>query len=323
MSEKKNVLIVMNPASGDGRSHGLLKTVFERPMVIEKFETMTGLQLPRVKEAVLYTTQNLSWEKNFESALSDPARGIDAVMTIGGDGTLTRVASLLNRFGSKAKFIALPGGRGNDFVRTLYGFSAIEGSFWEWASTSTSGWVFESLDLASADGRVFLNMASIGYGGRVVETAQNRKAFWSKTSMVYQVEGALALLSSSEKYSAECNVIVDGKIAFSGLFFGGFVGNGKANGNGLFWTNKALLNDGMINSVFFPKPGLLEMARTMGAIKKGKPPKFVHQEVIGKEIRFEFNQPVPLELDGDFVYSAMHYGFKCLPAALNAWVIKK
>jgi diacylglycerol kinase family enzyme len=173
------------------------------------------------------------------------------------------------------------------------------------------------MDLASANGRLFINMASLGYGGEVVEKTHSREAFWSKTSMVYQVEGALGLLGVQ---GCRCELKADGEVAYRGEFFGAFVGNGKANGSGLFWTPTAEIDDGKLDAVVFGKPGLLSMATALSAVKKRKPPSFKHTVARATELVFHFDRPTALELDGEFVGRSLTHEFKCLPQALQVWL---
>ncbi|MBI3555175.1 MAG: hypothetical protein HY074_02785 [Deltaproteobacteria bacterium] len=317
------ILILVNPASGNGRGEELLKGATHAAggvmQLAERCQAGSPSDWP-----VVHTTKDGAWKIEVEAYLR--TRGLRTVMVIGGDGTLMEAASLLYSLRALGglSMIPIPGGRGNDFSRTFYGYSLEQGDFWEWAANSIERegrqWKRCDLDLASANGKLFINMASIGYGGKVVENAQNRKAFWSKTSLVYQVEGVLAMTSGA---GGSCNVKVDGKSVYMGPFFGAFVGNGQANGSGLYWTTGARFDDGKIDGIVFPKPGMLDMIRTMSAIKAKEDPPMRHTDFQGAEIVFHFDRPTALELDGDYMGNALSHELKCLPNALNSWVLKK
>jgi hypothetical protein len=60
----------------------------------------------------------------------------------------------------------------------------------------------------------------------------------------------------------------------------------------------------------------------LSLIKKRKSPSFNHVRGSAHELAFHFDLPTSLELDGDFVGSAMSHGIKCLPAALQSWVLE-
>lgn len=329
MSEAK-VLVISNPVSGNGGSAPLLEGIRGRCLAALRLSSAIEGGDPSAWPLV-ETTADGSWRAMVETYVK--VRGTRTVAVLGGDGTMMQVAELLYGLCQKdpriqIALIPIPGGRGNDFARAYYGYSAADGGFWDWASVKVESggfrWRKQKIDLASANGRLFINMASIGYGGRVVENAHTRKAFWSKTPLVYQVEGALALATGGD---TSVDVKVDGQSVYTGPFFGAFVGNGKANGSGLFWCREARFDDGRIDGIVFPKPGMLDMIRTMAAIKStDNPPPPIpmrHKQLRGVEIAFHFDRPTALELDGDFIGNAMSHGFKCLPSALNSWVLKK
>lgn len=309
-------LVVVNPTSGNGRGQELLEATL-KGQAARVLIGRWGLGDPTAW-SVIYTTADGSWKSELQAALGTD--GTRSVVAIGGDGTLMTVARVLHgsAAGTGTCLIAVPGGRGNDFVRGLIGYSASTGDFWEWAAARQ--WRPAPLDLGSCNGQVFINMASVGYGGRVVEKVHTRNALWSRSAAVYQVEGTLALFEGSE---CQCRIFLDGALYYSGAFFGAFVGNGKGNASGLYWTPDADLSDGKLDALVFSRPGLLAALKTVVAIKRlGGEPAFPHRRCKGAEIRFEFDGPVQLDLDGEYAGAAPSHGFKCLPQVLNTWVLK-
>ena len=323
MATDSRVLVLANPASGNGRAEALLSGLRRGTSAVLQLAERCGAGNPDAWP-VLRTTADGAWKIEVEAYIK--TRGLRTIMVLGGDGTLMEVAALLYslRAIGGLSMIPIPSGRGNDVSRAFYGYSLEDGEFWDWAAGTIERegrqWVKTDLDLASANGKLFINMASIGYGGRVVENAQNRKAFWSKTSLVYQVEGLLALSARAE---GSCDVKVDGKSVYTGPFFGAFVGNGMANGSGLYWTRKARFDDGKIDGIVFAKPGMLDMARSVSAVKLKAEPPMPHTYFQGADIVFHFDRPAALELDGDYIGNALSHELKCLPKALNSWVLKK
>ncbi len=322
-NQDHRILILVNPTAGNGRGEALLGGACRAEGAVMQLAERCGAGNPS-DWPVVRTTRDGTWKIEVEALLR--TRGLRTVMVIGGDGTLMEAAALLYSLRALGglSMIPIPGGRGNDFSRAFYGYSLEQGEFWDWAANTIEregrSWQKAALDLASANGKLFINMASIGYGGRVVENAQNRKMFWSKTSLVYQVEGVLAMAGGG---SSSCEVKVDGKSVYRGPFFGAFVGNGQANGSGLFWTTSARFDDGKIDGIVFPKPGMLDMIRSMNAIKAKEDPPMAHTDFQGAEIVFHFDRPAALELDGDYMGNALSHELKCLPKALNTWVLKK
>lgn len=319
----KKVLIVVNPVSGAGSALKLHEGIRAKNSLIAALAKEIGAASPETWP-VLRTNADGSWRQELEAFLrAGPSAGdLVAVAAVGGDGTLSETATVLHD--TRAKRVALvpfPGGRGNDFFRGITGYAAEEGDYWEWAAKCDK-WELRQVDMGSANGRVYLNMASLGFGGRVVEKALMRQAAWSRTAMVYQVEGALAFLQALTSSLGNCEMKCDGVQSYRGRFFGAFVGNGRANGRGLFWTNQAKLDDGKLDTIVFGKPSLLEMLSSLNAVKRQKLPTFRHTSGRAAEIIFHFDKPTPLELDGEFVGSQLTHEFKALPGVLNVWVPK-
>lgn len=317
MGLKHRFLVVVNPVSGNGRGARMLESLKKAPAGLMVLATKHEAGSPS-DWAVIETTPDGSWRVAAETQIRSGR--IHSVITIGGDGTIMEVATMLfalkKEMQAVPNLVPLPGGRGNDFIRGLCGYSADEGDYWEWLEKHPQ-WAAKFMDLASCNGRIFMNMASIGYGGEVVEKAATRRAFWSKTASVYQVEGALAMLNGP---GGRCEAKADGQVVYSGEFFGAFVGNGKANGSGLFWTAAAKVDDGMIDAIVFPKPGLISMASSLAAVKKRQSPTFKHSVFKGAELVLHFDRPTAVELDGDFVGRSLSHEFKCIPQALRVWL---
>lgn len=315
MKALKPFVVVVNPSSGEGRGQALLDEMVANTPSVQVLSKDVEAGEP-VTWPVLRTTKDGAWKHELEVQLR--GRNAQGVVAIGGDGTLMEVAQVLEaakRPAGTLSLVPVPGGRGNDFVRGLNGYSLKDGAYWAWAS-KRKRWQKRPLDLASANGKVFINVASVGYGGRVVEKAHNRNAFWSRSSLVYQVEGALALMESG---GGKVEIKVDGASIYAGEFFGAFIGNGKANGSGLFWMPEADTGDGRLDGIAFPRPGVLEMLKTMNAIKERKPPALRHTSFRGESIVMHFDRQTPLELDGDYVGSGLHHEFRCLKGALSVW----
>lgn len=306
-------LIVVNPISGGGRGEQLLNKIVRGTKAMQILADQARIEHPDSWQ-VLHTTKDGSWKKELESRLKGHLA--DVVIAIGGDGTLMETASVLKNFREVA-MLPVPGGRGNDCIRALCGYTLKHGDFFEWALTQKT-WAKKPLDLGDANGNLFINMASIGYGGDVVQKAHERSAPWSKTSLVYQIEGALGLFETKER---QCEVKVDDRVVYQGPFFGAFVGNGQCNGAGLYWTRNASFHDGKLDVIAFRRPKIFQMLGALSAVKKKEAPGFEHSEAQGSEIVFHFDQPTALELDGDYRGNALRHGFKCLPHSLNVWVL--
>lgn len=310
------LIAVINPISGGGRARRMAEHFFQRSSLILKQLGMGQVagSFPRIE-----TDAEGVWRRRLSEKLHE-AGGPQLILAFGGDGTLSQTACTVHDAGlmEASTLFLVPGGRGNDFTRTLYGRTFLEDEFWVWVASKK--WTSRPVDLAVCNGMKFLNMASVGYGGKVVENVHNRKAFWSKTAAVYQVEGALALFGEKNTHGVIHSVDNLGttETLYDGDVFGAFVGNGSANGSGLFWTPKAVTDDGKLDAVVFRKPSFLEMLKTLNEVKRARDPRISHRRGVASSFVFEFREPVAIELDGEYRGRADKIQFSTILNALRA-----
>lgn len=235
-------------------------------------------------------------------------------IVVGGDGTLSQLNGLLQstEFTGRALVVPFFGGRGNDFAKSIYpnkkrGDCAAVTSF----DTLVNYWADAAvlkqyvpqvipIDAVQINGRYLLNIASLGYGGGVVENTSAQKrasSLLSGTSLVYQIEGVRSYMNTPE-YSVE---FVSATETFEAVVWGCFIGNGKANGHGLYWTPKASLSDGLFDIVWFRRPSLLPMLQTIQNVKQQKPPSATHRYEQWSQATLRSKTPIPIEMDGEFV----------------------
>ncbi|HRK02237.1 MAG TPA: diacylglycerol kinase family protein [Oligoflexia bacterium] len=310
MKTLTGVIEIVNPRSGNGRAQRLADTSELKKKVYDSILNNTNGNARHKIE----TDLEGRWLKELVSvAKSQP----DALLAVfGGDGTLSLVAQTVLAHALATKLLFIPGGRGNDFTRCLFGREFQEKDFLDWAVQKH--WQASPIDLGQCNERVFLNMASIGYGGSVVENVHERNAFWSKSPAVYQVEGALALLAEPE-----VSVAVDEgdstKKIYIGPIFGAFVGNGCANGSGLYWVPEARCDDGKLDLFLLRKPGFFSMLKALKEVKLKQKLSCDHQIATAKTFRLQFEKPVALELDGEYCGRHQSFEIKTVARAIEVY----
>ncbi|HEY2959018.1 MAG TPA: diacylglycerol kinase family protein [Actinomycetota bacterium] len=136
-------LLACNPASGGGRGARAL------PGVVERLRR-AGVELVEV-----HRTASLD---DARKAACDAATEVDAVVAVGGDGTIGACASGLAAAGpdARAALGVVPAGGGNDLARAL-GLPTGDPLA---AAGLLPGLPRRRVDLATADGRRFLNVAA-------------------------------------------------------------------------------------------------------------------------------------------------------------------
>jgi diacylglycerol kinase family enzyme len=99
------------------------------------------------------------------------ARGADAVVVLGGDGTLNEVVNAL--VGTDCVIAVLPGGSTNVFARTLGLPDDLRRAARATSDALASGWVHE-IGLGSVNGRYFTFHTGVGFDAAIVERVERR-----------------------------------------------------------------------------------------------------------------------------------------------------
>ncbi len=106
-----------------------------------------------------------------ELARAAVADGADAVVVLGGDGTLNEVVNALA--GTSCAIAVLPGGSTNVFARTLGLPDDLRRATRASSDALASGWVHE-IGLGSVNGRYFTFHTGVGFDAAIVERVERR-----------------------------------------------------------------------------------------------------------------------------------------------------
>lgn len=172
------------------------------------------------------------------------AAGFSTFVAGGGDGTLREVAEALALRGGSASLAALPLGTANDFARA----AGIPLSPAEALALLDVPPV--PIDLGEADGRLFLNMATGGFGSRITSATPEelKKAFG----------GAAYLLTGLSRFSELRAAFARFRgpgFHWEGEFFALGIGNGRQAGGGYLLCPEALVDDGQLDLCILPAVG--------------------------------------------------------------------
>ncbi len=349
---------IVNPISGSSEAQHVRKEVYRLQHKVEDPRLQLALKnllsflgIPKnlfeFNPTFLETDADGDWLKQIRSPwaqladvgvaqhLSGAHKNIDLhlYIVVGGDGTLSQLNGLLQsaEFTGRALIIPFFGGRGNDFAKSIYpnkkrGDCAAVTSFDTLVNYWADATVLKQyvpqvvpIDAVQINDRYLLNMASLGYGGGVVENTSAQKrasSLLSGTSLVYQIEGVRSYMNTPE-YTVE---FISASETFEAVVWGCFIGNGKANGHGLYWTPKASLSDGLFDIVWFRRPSLLPMLQTIQNVKQQKPPSATHRYEQWSQATLRCKTPIPIEMDGEFVgrFSELEFTVR---QSLRVWTL--
>jgi len=291
----KETLFIINPASARGTTRRIWAEARAELVSLglefsERFTTRTG-------EATEITREALK-------------SGVNSVIAVGGDGTLSEVVNGYiddegKPINDSAAVGILPSGTGSDFCRSL-GLRSRREAIASLASRSTR--MIDAARVVHSDrngeraSRVFINVASFGLGGDVSAFVNE----W-RDSLPQWVSGrirfAAAALRALERYRnihVRLRVDDEGELeVFSNLIV---VANGKFGGAGMNLAPNAALDDGLFDVIITDRATRLDVIRELPRIRRGgylKNPKVT--ELRARQISVITDQPMAIDIDGEMV----------------------
>ena len=266
------VALIVNPSAGAGRAAQRL------PVVAAELRAL-GIESRQEK-----TT---SIDHAAELARTAGEAG-EAVFTLGGDGLVGAVAGALADTGTPLG--VLPGGRGNDFARVL-GIPRDPGEAVRVLASARE----RKLDLAEANGRPFIGIASCGF-----DSVANRIANESRLVKGNLVYLYAALRSVATWKPARFELVLDGNVrVYSGWSVGAC--NSKAYGGGMYAAPNAELDDGLLDVVVCERTSRFTFVfRVLPRVFKGTHVElpYVH-ELRAREVMVSADRPFAMYADGD------------------------
>lgn len=270
------LLFIINPVAGRGRAKSLISIIESR---MDKSNIEYDIYLTKAaKDAT-----NIAEENCYQ---------YDAIIAVGGDGTINEVAKgLINR--KHGILGIIPSGTGNDLSRSLSlpldPLMALE--------TIIRGH-YKKIDIGRVNGYNFLNIASIGFDTEVVYIANKvKKRIKNKISYII---GILFTLLYYKKSSIEIEI---DSISYRRNLVLIAIGNGKTYGGGLKILPMAEIDDGYFHICLVKDASNLKILFLFPSIIKGNHLNYKkYVEVYkGKEIRLKNNKRLNLNIDGEIM----------------------
>jgi YegS/Rv2252/BmrU family lipid kinase len=298
-------LVIVNPRSGGGATK-------RRWRALE----------PRVRDALgALEVEHTRGAHDAERLAREAVRaGIERLVIAGGDGTLAEVATGLLRaqLAEYAELALLPMGTGCDFAASLGVPRESEAALAQLRSGKArridAGHAsYVGRDGASTDS-YFLNVASFGVSGRVVDLAHRGPRFLGGTFAF-----ALATVRALLRYEcARVALRVDGELACDEPIALVAAANGRRFGGGMQIAPDARLDDGWLDVVCVANTTALRLIPKLPKLYRGT---HVADPVVrvqrGRRIEADAAPgAVPLELDGEPVGS-LPARIELLPGALS------
>jgi lipid kinase YegS len=252
-----------------------------------------------------------TWEGGDAARFAEEAmgEGIDVLIAGGGDGTIHEVVNGLMKADAQPDLAlgVLPLGTANDFARgcgiPLEPYAALK-----LACTGSP----VAIDVPSANGVSFANVASGGFGAEVTvgTPAELKKALGGGA---YALVG-LVTAAKMTPYSAS---LVAADESAEGLFIALAVGNARQAGGGFQVTQKAFLDDGLLDLMVIQDFQTKDLGVVLNEFQTFDNPgnQFVHYRQL-PAFEIEVASKLPINLDGE-PYRWDRIEFAINPSALR------
>ncbi len=266
--DESRILVILNPSAQSEkakRSIELIRGLSERLEIVESY----------------------SFEQAHDLAEQAVAEQRPAVVAAGGDGTVNAVIS--GMVGGDTTLGVFPTGTMNLFARELGLPKNDLRACWEVIDSGTT----RDVDLFSANGQVFVQLAGVGFDAQVIEeTSWERKKKFGPLSYV------MSAFSVAGKKPPPLRVIPEDGEVVTGAF--ALIGNGALYGPAYRVFKKASNTDGLLDVIVFEKQRLFAIFRYLSGIGLGKVEKMKGVTYLQtRSLRVECEEEVPVEVDGE------------------------
>ena len=264
----KDTVVIFNPAAGNEQANYWQ----------ERVESIARCCLVR-------TTSSSGEAEVF--ARQAVEEGFEKIVAAGGDGTANQVVNGLA--GSKIALGLLPIGTVNVFATELGLPSHNLELCWDVIQDNN----MRLVDLPSANGKYFVQLAGVGLDAQVVK----------ETSLAFKRSfGPLSYLISAAQIAARQPPKLSIESEDASVKEGSFVliGNGRLYGGPFPFFKHALINDGLIDVVVFKRLGYLEIIKYLQDVVFSSHIRVPEIEYFQtRHLGITSEQDVPVELDGE------------------------
>ncbi len=289
---------MFNPAAGKGR------VVRDRDAIRAALEKAgaggTFVETERVGHGITLA----------EDAAKD---GAEAVVAIGGDGTVNEVVNGLLRVAEPERpaFGVVPDGTGNDYGYLL----GLRPGDLDGAARVIAAGATRVLDAGAVNGRFFANGVGLGFDGAVAETAAKIRYLKGFPAYLWSV---FKVLRTWENF--ELTLTVDGR-TISGRALLAAVANGPRSGGGFLLAPDAKADDGLLDVCRLGDLKKLEALRHLPKALDGSHVGLPWVTILrAKEVVLASDRPLTAHVDGNLATGVAHpdpLRIRILPRALR------
>lgn len=287
MSSDRKITFIINPASGSRIKPGadIIRAFFDSNDSITFFE---------------------SKEKNHavEIAATAAKEGADAVIAIGGDGTVNEVARSLN--GTPCALGIIPCGSGNGLARHhKIPFDVAQ------AIACIKRFNVVNHDAISINGQLSFNVSGIGFDAHIANLfgRNGKRGFKSYIKLVFK---EFSSYTEKEICITTANGIVKQKIMLAAI------ANASQFGNNALIAPAADTNDGIADITLVRKMKGWQLPSFMYKVFNNRVSESPHSNLLtGEKFNIDCEEPLPLHLDGEPCGYAKQFNIQVMKGTLK------
>jgi len=279
----QRILVIINPVSGVHRSRKLADSI------------LTEFQKHEIKAEIEETQRRYhAYDLAQEVKNSD----FDKVVAVGGDGTINEIAmGLADSENLNCKIAVIPTGVGNFIAKTL----GVTKDYRKAVYVAVNGNVKE-IDTFKANSETHgqknvLGCLGVGYDSHIVHDIDSNRTGKRLTKLSYCFKCAK---HAFRRYNDKIRVIID-DVPLDGEFYWVEAVNTKEYGGGFVFSPEADCSDGLLDIVTFSKPVHRRKIKYAWGLSTGR---MLNNSWVqmhrGQNVRIESENPLPIQIDGDF-----------------------
>lgn len=286
---KKKIRIIINPISGIGKQAKAEKAI-KKWLDTELFDS-----------EIIFT----EYKGHFTLLAKEAAeKEYDAVVTVGGDGSINEAAQGL--IGSKTALGIIPIGSGNGFARHLNIPMSLE-----LAVERINQFMLKQIDTAKVNNQSFVSISGLGFDAHIAEkfSLAKSRGLWNYTKIS---------LREFFRYSEKGYKISLDETGFEKKAFMVVFANANQFGNNFIIAPQAQIDDGLLDVCFVKKPKLYQIPYILFKIfrKEIHQTKFVEIKQ-AKQIKVELENRVIMNIDGEAIPQSQALHIAINPLSLS------
>lgn len=237
------ILFIVNPVAGKGKALDIVPNVERICKQYNCSYDMRYTEGPRDAEKIAREAEKQDYER---------------IIVIAGDGTLNEAINGLEDM--KAAVGVIPGGSGNDFLRTINPHTDIDEIIYD----NIFGDIIE-VDLAACNNRKYVNIASVGLDAEIVGGLPAMKKFFSGSQAYFA-----SVIKTLFTYSGQkMHISIDGKEIEKEVLLSA-IANGKYYGGGIMPAPDADIQDKLLDVCIVDKFPLIKEFMLLPRYMKGR-----------------------------------------------------